>query len=173
MERFFKIGYLRFSYFLNVYMRIPVCLLVLIVIPSITISQSIERSKISCYSTVFSTSTDGLNSSYYSVDNFRSSNHWVISGFQQPLTPLVVTSLEENAFFGNFYPNPTSGVLHVKTEFEKPIDLVVLDVFGKIVEKLKFQYSATLDLGGLSSGIYMIRLIDETNVLSDQKLIKL
>ena len=173
MERFFKIGYLCFSYFLNVYMRILVCLLVLIVIPFITICQSIERSKISCYSAVYPTTMDGINSSYYSVDNFRSSNHWVVSGFQQPLAPLVLTGVEENAYFGNFYPNPTSGILYVKTEWENPIDLLVFDVYGKVVEQLKFQYSTTLDLGEFSSGIYMIRLMDEANVLSDQKIIKL
>ena len=50
-----------------------------------------------------------------------------------------------------------------------PIDLLVFDVYGKVVEQLKFQYSTTLDLGEFSSGIYMIRLMDEANVLSDQK----
>ena len=102
------------------FMRILTCLLVLIVIPFITICQSIERSKISCYSAVYPTTMDGINSSYYSVDNFRSSNHWVVSGFQQPLAPLVLTGVEENAYFGNFYPNPTSGILYVKTEWETP-----------------------------------------------------
>ncbi len=59
------------------------------------------------------------------------------------------------------FPNPTSGVINVavNSQAEKLIDIVVLDLLGRQVTvakgESKDQYS--LDLGGMSKGIYIVK----------------
>ena len=65
----------------------------------------------------------------------------------------------------NMYPNPTSGLLHIVFENEKtqPVVISVADVMGRVLlsqnsQPASFSFYETLDLSGLGSGVYFVRV---------------
>ncbi|MBN1199744.1 MAG: T9SS type A sorting domain-containing protein [Bacteroidales bacterium] len=58
-----------------------------------------------------------------------------------------------------FYPNPTTGILHIATN-EKVIEVTVLDQSGRrvIQSRISGEYHSVMDLGSLTPGIYFIRV---------------
>jgi len=68
------------------------------------------------------------------------------------------------------YPNPNNGVFHVKYESEagNPVEFIVKDVYGRIVQKIKTFTNTTLqkfDLSEESAGIYFLEINTERNRL--------
>lgn len=67
-----------------------------------------------------------------------------------------------------FYPNPTSGLLHiVNNSFNK------IQVFNLIGNQLKeFNSDTQIDLSSLTKGIYIIKLISDKGTLVDKVILK-
>ncbi len=61
------------------------------------------------------------------------------------------------------YPNPTTGHAYIETGHETA-DLEVWSLDGKLVGKERIAKHGTLDLSGLKSGIYLLRVISDANV---------
>jgi len=64
----------------------------------------------------------------------------------------------ENSPFVWYYPNPTTGILHLATS-EKAVDIAVFDQSGRrlIHTRIAGEHLTDLDLGSLRSGLYFIR----------------
>lgn len=84
---------------------------------------------------------------------------------------------EQNAAFLHIAPNPTNGMLTVTLAQEAPrgtwIDLV--DMTGRLIQTIRVADAAlvqTLDLTHLSSGIYMIKLRLQDQVIGVAKVVK-
>lgn len=62
------------------------------------------------------------------------------------------------------YPNPTSGILHIRTDGEtKPMDVQVFEMStGKLVASFEsIQAEQSIQLDDLSSGIYLIKIVND------------
>jgi fibronectin type 3 domain-containing protein len=72
------------------------------------------------------------------------------------------------------YPNPTTGIIKVNLEHpESGVHARILDVFGRLVlESSLGNTTSQLDLSGLSSGIYMVQIVNGNKVINCTKLIK-
>lgn len=83
-------------------------------------------------------------------------------GFHQPA--LQTTSIEDLASdLGQIkvYPNPTSGVISVEKEKNGALQMLLLDMRGRVV--LTHQSSALLsqlDLSDVPAGVYVLRMSD-------------
>ena len=49
---------------------------------------------------------------------------------------------------------------------------VFTDLSGRVVQQINFEQSLQIDLSHFSNGIYLVKLFDDGNLLSVQKLVK-
>ena len=94
---------------------------------------------------------------------------------------LCTSSIDEQGVDKNIsvYPNPTSGLFNVQwsTQIQKENTLVVSNYLGeKIVEKSFISTSnllqASIDLNGVSSGIYLLSIFSEGKVLNKKIVVE-
>lgn len=70
------------------------------------------------------------------------------------------------------YPNPaTEGVVYIKTSNKKTKDVTVYDVFGKIVLRDRIS-TDMLNIGGLSPGVYVIQVIENSVTMTRKLVVK-
>ncbi|MNY01652.1 hypothetical protein D3C86_1341930 [compost metagenome] len=65
----------------------------------------------------------------------------------------------------SYYPNPTNGIIHILPNTDIK-ELYVSDLSGKVLQiipKLKKDERIQVDLSGYTTGIYLIRYLDENN----------
>ncbi len=87
---------------------------------------------------------------------------------------LVATVENKNIF--NIYPNPTKGLVYLSWNLQsnKPSELSVIDILGKVVTKVKLQPNInfySLNLSNLREGNYFIKLTTSENVYTKNILL--
>jgi hypothetical protein len=68
------------------------------------------------------------------------------------------------------YPNPASNKINIESTGTAQIQL--LDISGKLISNRKIQGNAQIDVSGLNTGIYFVKIINESGVESVSKFIK-
>lgn len=95
------------------------------------------------------------------------------------LTNMESTIIQQTLNTNNFsinnkisiYPNPTSDVINIQTNNTTDFNIEIYDVVGKQIGSYKNQKS--IDISNLTSGMYLIKIIDlENNLESSHKIIK-
>lgn len=56
------------------------------------------------------------------------------------------------------YPNPSAGVLTIQTNVEEALPAMVADMTGRTVWTGEVSFSRTLDLSGVTAGVYMVKV---------------
>lgn len=83
-------------------------------------------------------------------------------------------SIEDSVFNSvemTIYPNPVSDLMNVVFENGiKPTKIVVYDIYGNQIKS--FAQKSTVDLSGLSSGIYLVKVSNETGNNLVRKIVK-
>jgi len=82
---------------------------------------------------------------------------------------LSTKSITKNNAF-RIYPNPTQGLLYIKS-LHTLQKVVIFDITGKSVFSAQKIYNNTLDVSGLSTGLYNVQLEDSQNNVSTKKLV--
>lgn len=80
-------------------------------------------------------------------------------------------SLEDVAFEKNevkAYPNAVVDILHIETTSNRPLDINVLDMAGRVIIRT---YGKTVDMSALSSGLYIVK-VREDNKVANLKILK-
>lgn len=90
---------------------------------------------------------------------------------------ITIQGIEENRNDNKIkiFPNPFSNIINIEalTYKNKPIKYKILDFKGKQILKGKFTNNMTLDLNKLTSGIYLIIVTNENDlILGRKKIIK-
>jgi hypothetical protein len=89
-------------------------------------------------------------------------------------SPVSITENEKATYFKNLliFPNPTTGIVTIKTESENSYALMVYDAFGKrLLQKNVFQ-DGTLDLSTLSKGTYFIQVLQNNHQVAKKVVIQ-
>jgi len=89
-------------------------------------------------------------------------------------TSVYIKENQKITYFNNLqvYPNPTSGIVTVKTESESSYELAVYDLFGRrILQKSAFQ-DGTFDLSALSKGTYLIQVSQNNHQIAKKIIIQ-
>ena len=86
------------------------------------------------------------------------------------LEPVSVTVFLEGDL--SVYPNPTSGLATVAFSESKPLLLTVFSATGKVLQRVKFSGTHTIDLGNVARGNYLIRLVDPASGASSTRWIQ-
>lgn len=77
---------------------------------------------------------------------------------------------QENVW--SIFPNPTSGLLNIKSQTNQQAEVIIRDMLGTIVFTQGVGASNTLDLGSLRNGMYLIEIRTE-DYLEVQEFVKL
>ncbi|HRG29590.1 MAG TPA: T9SS type A sorting domain-containing protein, partial [Chitinophagales bacterium] len=82
---------------------------------------------------------------------------------------------EENIIIANtfaLYPNPANNFITIETDFSTEKTIYITDALGQIVKLITTsENNITIDLQGIASGIYFIKMEDGINTVI-QKFIK-
>ncbi len=70
----------------------------------------------------------------------------------------------------NIYPNPTAGIINLKSS-ERILNASIQDITGKIIRKLNVENNETINLADIENGIYIIKIQTANKVFSG-KIIK-
>ena len=62
----------------------------------------------------------------------------------------------------NVYPNPTNGIIKIKTDKEI-LYFKIFNLFGQLMFEAGFQNE--IDISELNSGLYILKLYDNTNLM--------
>ena len=107
----------------------------------------------------------GQQNGYYALTNCSSygfnSNHAIIIGIRGPELP---ETIGENSLKNlKAFPNPTEGIIRMKTEGRPAIELQVFDLFGKMIfQKSVGENEFSVDLSNYAAGTYLIRIVTES-----------
>lgn len=83
------------------------------------------------------------------------------------------TGIETLKYDVKIYPNPTVDNLTIKTPFSHPVQLNIIDVYGKSILTRNLSRSANqVSLKNSPAGLYFVLLIDNTKIVHQQQIIK-
>jgi hypothetical protein len=72
------------------------------------------------------------------------------------------------------YPNPASDHLNIKHEFQFPVILDIISVYGKVISTHYYNDSPMqIDISGLADGVYFINITDKNGKSYRSKVIKI
>ena len=103
------------------------------------------------------------------VDDLRLGKTWA------EVTPPVSTSAVQISDLAGLriYPNPVKdGLLKIETSNDAAKSLNIFDITGKIVYSAKMNRNAVLDLANLKSGIYLLKVKNGKNIVSEKLVIQ-
>jgi hypothetical protein len=68
-------------------------------------------------------------------------------------------------------PNPASGVITIKSNFDEEHDLLLIGIDGRVIDKINFNgYSYNYDISEYNSGIYFIKDVSTSELVKFIKL---
>lgn len=101
----------------------------------------------------------GMNTpSYFCLDNFTTSN----------VITTNISNIHTNDNSISIYPNPSSEVINIRTT----IPFTHSEIINQLGEIVISSNQNTIGLNELASGIYLIKIYNNTNLLSTEKFIK-
>ncbi|MCX6897051.1 MAG: T9SS type A sorting domain-containing protein, partial [Verrucomicrobia bacterium] len=74
----------------------------------------------------------------------------------------------------NLYPNPTTGLVFVSYSISADASLIITDAIGSVITTVQLNsqsVNATVDLARFNNGIYFYRIINDSNVLYNGKIV--
>lgn len=161
-------------------MKKYILLFTTIVLASYGFAQTIERSVFAASGNYTKTSTLSLSSTLGEVfaATLNSSSTVLTQGFQQPTIAggVGVSELENNSFL--VYPNPFHNVINIKSTFKGNYTLKVVDVLGRNLyvdfsnNNLISNLNVELNMSDYESGMYFLKLYDDSNHLKTIKIQK-
>jgi hypothetical protein len=80
----------------------------------------------------------------------------------------------ENTFENSVsvFPNPAKDVLHIGSVSNQKITVQLLDINGKVQLEQSVEASATIDLKGLSKGVYILKLSNNTQHITRKVVVE-
>ena len=69
-----------------------------------------------------------------------------------------VKNENENEFNCTIYPNPSNGIIKIKTATAEPVRVEIVDVLGNVVTSLVMSGNVAIDMTGEAKGLYFVHL---------------
>ena len=86
---------------------------------------------------------------------------------------ITINSLENNKQESiSIYPNPATDFITIANKSNKLLNMYIFDISGKKIMQQSFSSSKKIDISKLESGVYFIQLMDQTETVYTEKLIK-
>lgn len=160
------------------------CFALFLLIPVAVMSQSIERSVIATAGGIMQGRSNGVVLSWTlgesAVGSLSSSSYLLTQGFQQGnLSGTGVLNPELEDLGIGIYPNPVSKTLYMRFTSAAPeqFSIVCYDLMGRMVLEERFngtngENQISIEAGGLSAGLYVVRVISGNKPIFSAKFVK-
>ncbi len=113
--------------------------------------------------------TQGLRCYYDSLIGSYSTNIADSCEYTYIWTEIKDTKNTNDIF--KIYPNPTSNFINIETDNNTNYSIEILDITGKLVYSTKTASNKKIKLNNFNSGIYLLRIKDNDNIISSKKII--
>ena len=94
---------------------------------------------------------------------------------EYPIDTVSIKDIQENNLF-NIHPNPSQGKLIIEVNpdrLAKVLSAKILDLNGRLIKEYDIKSSKqSLNINALSTGVYIVGLIENGTMIDQQKLIK-
>lgn len=110
------------------------------------------------------------------IGDLSNNNAFVSQGFHQTYTPEAPAVLSSHVKDANIlvYPNPTAEILKIDSKDQKLDSYAFYDLQGKLILQAKIiQSHVTIDLSGVSDGVYRLILNNSNNQTISYLIIKI
>lgn len=100
-------------------------------------------------------------------------NSFLISFGETPLGPLATNEVTLNTSM-NLYPNPSGGLFFVELENQKAYQILIYDLTGKLVRKIKFDASSDktqVNFNGYPTGIYIVNVLNGNQIVGSSRIV--
>ncbi|MDX2173086.1 MAG: T9SS type A sorting domain-containing protein [Bacteroidota bacterium] len=86
----------------------------------------------------------------------------------------ICTGVKESSEMADIsiYPNPFNSSFKISNSQNKNLSYQIIDVNGKTIKEDSINKDSEIEIGNISSGIYMLKLFDNNNSYKNYKLIK-
>ena len=113
----------------------------------------------------------GQQNGYYSLNNCSSygfnSSHAIIIGIRGPELPQAIDVL--SAEHVKLYPNPSNGMVYVRTELQQVLEVQILDLSGRLLSRKSVAANAfAVDMSGYAAGTYILRLVTDKGMVTSR-----
>jgi hypothetical protein len=83
--------------------------------------------------------------------------------------PLNVAVSENNTLVGvNVFPNPSNGVVNIRTAELEVYNVEVMNVTGELVRTVRINGTSTMDLTDLAKGVYTVRVSNANGIMTQR-----
>ena len=81
-----------------------------------------------------------------------------------------ISELTENSI--SIYPNPTNGKFTIKIANTNKTEIEINNIVGELIYKTNFvNQQSTIDLSNMSKGIYFVKVIDYSRIVTNKKIV--
>ena len=110
---------------------------------------------------------NGLSLIYIPGDNLYTNG--VASAVRLITQPLNVSVSEAGDLEGvSLFPNPTNGVLNIRTRDLEVYNVEVFGVAGELVRSERINGTSTMDISNLAKGVYTVRIFNNNGTLTQR-----
>jgi hypothetical protein len=109
------------------------------------------------------------------IDTYSGDEIIITQGLHQPV--ITITDITDNKIKNmdiKLYPNPTSSILNIElNDIQKEKYYSLTDINGKLLFKDKIlNMTESLDISNLLSGVYILKLTTNAQIIKSYKIIK-
>ncbi len=117
----------------------------------------------------------GANSQNFSPTTFTPSSGPSVT-YIQPTYPDYCANVSVNKIVFNnpllsIFPNPTSGLINIETNFSSYSKIYITDITGQICFEKTFEGNSTIEITSLKTGIYFLTLINNSAIASEKLIV--
>jgi hypothetical protein len=121
---------------------------------------------------VNATSNQWVTSNLTGAISLPASSISIITISEKDLNSILSIQNENLSFNVAVYPSPVNSVLHIEGIENKDCKIEILDMFGKNMVKFNKVNNSTIDINGLDTGIYFLKITNENSEVLIKKIIK-
>ncbi len=144
---------------------------------SYNLDQSVISSQGSCDSNSSYIISWTLGETFVETINSSTADYTLTQGFQQPGLTIIDMGTSVNTTLSiemSVYPNPTSGLIYLKTDYQDNLSYQLIDETGKMILGENIQSDVeTIDLSNLPTSTYIVRVIQDNKLLKSYQVIKM
>ena len=95
------------------------------------------------------------------------SSHAIIIGVRGPELPQAIDELAPEHL--KLYPNPSNGMVYVRTELQQVLEVQILDLSGRLLSRKSVSANAfAIDMSGYAAGTYILRLVTDKGMVTSR-----
>lgn len=115
---------------------------------------------------------EGIGTTKVRVENRNDASNFYVLSFVGDARTTTGIGDEDRVSTISMYPNPTNGVLNIRTSSSETLAVTIYNAMGQMIKTYQGYGNISKDLSFLDKGIYLVHVNNGTNNFTEKLLIK-